>query len=207
MGLTTCIFRIICIPKLDRFPIGIAAPDLWSCLMTEISEVISLSSNAVSLIDSGLKLFKSIKDNIGKNDNESLQKTREMMINMYDQLLDTREKNQQLRAALIDLQEKISAKSEWASNLDKYELEEGIQNSIMHKLKSPSSEAERSMRFCANCFNRHSISILHVDSAQTGYDKMSCPNCSSKALVKNDRRPKTVRAVRYNPLRRGSLDN
>lgn len=131
---------------------------------------------------------KSLRDFFSRKPGDSgSDEIRKLLGDLYDQSLDAKQANIALAGRLSDVQRQLNAALDELAKLqqeridrDKFELKDIGMGSFAYVMKSPETEADRSIRLCATCFDGGKRSVLQRKWLHDGEERLLCHSCKAE---------------------------
>lgn len=138
---------------------------------------------ALTAIDKIIQLCKSLSNT--KKDiktRETISEIQGEMFSLYQTCLSAQQEEFNSQKRIRDLELKIEQYEKWDTEKEKYEPCRFETGSTAYKIKVSNVPVEKSMYFCANCYDNRKRSILQPEEDAFG-QYLGCPQCKTRIMI------------------------
>ncbi|WP_336700081.1 hypothetical protein [Pantoea dispersa] len=112
---------------------------------------------------------------------------KEKTYDLLDKLMDAQQQQMVLQELLmaaknriIELEEQVNSKTNWAEQAALYELFHPMSATVVYRLKADGNPNENPHYLCANCYESRVKSVLQYKTSSLAFTTMSCHRCSAE---------------------------
>lgn len=144
-------------------------------MLSEIATLVGLAGSAATTISTTADLTQKFKDIINGPEPDAL-KMKELVLDIYDGLINAKRDQMQVEHLLADLQQELQKQDRFTTQAARYELTQTDMGARVYALKKDDPSGDPPHEICATCFEDAIKSILQP----VEFNTLGCSRCGGK---------------------------